>query len=298
MVKRKIKGLGSRKSRYGMMFVMPWIIGVSLFFLIPIVQSIIYSLGEVLITGDGVKLTYVGIKNYKYLLMEDPDYLNLLGKSIGEMLYSIPLILVISLVLAIILNQKFSGRLFFRSLFFLPVIIASGIVLEILFTVSTDDISSSGVATSISANMLSVSDIMDYLDFPISVATYVTEIVSNIFDLIWNCGIQIILFIAGLQSIPGTIYEASKVEGATKWEEFWFITFPMLSRIVLLNAIFTMVQVFTDKRNIMMNKAYTMMGGGIYDETSAMLWFYFLVIGLIMGTIIGLYSKVLLRKWK
>ena len=298
MIKKKNKGVESRKSQYGMMFVLPWIIGVILFFLVPIIQSIIYSFSEVLITGERVLTEFIGIENYRYLIAEDPDYLGLLSKSVGEFMYSLPLILVLSLVLALILNQKFRGRLFFRSLFFLPVIIASGIVIEILFTVTTDDMSTSGVAQSMSANMFSVTDIMNYLDLPNNIATYVQVVISNIFDLVWNCGIQIILFIAGLQSIPTTVYEASKVEGATKWEEFWFITFPMISRVFLLTAIFTMVQLFTDKRNIMINKAYTMMSGGIYDQTSAMLWLYFLIVGAIMALVILLYSRILLRKWK
>lgn len=298
MVKKKKKGVESRKSQYGMMFVLPWIIGVIMFFIVPILQSLIFSLSEVFIEADGVVMDFIGVENFRYLISEDPDYLKLLSSSVTQFLYSLPLILIISLVLALILNQKFRGRLFFRSLFFLPVIIASGIVLEVFFDVTSENTAALGVSTSMTANMFSVSDIMTLLDLPQKVATYVQVVITNIFDLVWSCGIQIILFIAGLQSIPGTVYEASKVEGATKWEEFWFITFPMISRVVLLTGIFTMVQLFTDNRNPMISKAYTMMGSGIYDRTSAMLWFYFLIVGVIMILIVGLYSKTLLKKWK
>lgn len=298
MVKKKKKGVESRKSQYGMMFVLPWIIGVIMFFIVPILQSLIFSLSEVFIEADGVVMDFIGVENFRYLISEDPDYLKLLSSSVTQFLYSLPLILIISLVLALILNQKFRGRLFFRSLFFLPVIIASGIVLEVFFDVTSENTAALGVSTSMTANMFSVSDIMTLLDLPQKVATYVQVVITNIFDLVWSCGIQIILFIAGLQSIPGTVYEASKVEGATKWEEFWFITFPMISRVVLLTGIFTMVQLFTDNRNPMISKAYTMMGSGIYDRTSAMLWLYFLIVGVIMILIVGLYSKTLLKKWK
>ncbi len=298
MVKKKKKGVESRKSQYGMMFVLPWIIGVIMFFIVPILQSLIFSFSEVFIEADGVVMDFIGVENFRYLISEDPDYLKLLSSSVTQFLYSLPLILIISLVLALILNQKFRGRLFFRSLFFLPVIIASGIVLEVFFDVTSENTAALGVSTSMTANMFSVSDIMTLLDLPQKVATYVQVVITNIFDLVWSCGIQIILFIAGLQSIPGTVYEASKVEGATKWEEFWFITFPMISRVVLLTGIFTMVQLFTDNRNPMISKAYTMMGSGIYDLTSAMLWFYFLIVGVIMILIVGLYSKTLLKKWK
>ena len=298
MVKKKKKGVESRKSQYGMMFVLPWIIGVIMFFIVPILQSLIFSFSEVFIEADGVVMDFIGVENFRYLISEDPDYLKLLSSSVTQFLYSLPLILIISLVLALILNQKFRGRLFFRSLFFLPVIIASGIVLEVFFDVTSENTAALGVSTSMTANMFSVSDIMTLLDLPQKVAIYVQVVITNIFDLVWSCGIQIILFIAGLQSIPGTVYEASKVEGATKWEEFWFITFPMISRVVLLTGIFTMVQLFTDNRNPMISKAYTMMGSGIYDRTSAMLWFYFLIVGVIMILIVGLYSKTLLKKWK
>lgn len=298
MVKENYKGIESRKSRYGFMFVLPWIIGFVLFFLLPLVQSVWYSFSKVGITGNGIVTEFVSIKNYWYLLIEDPNYLKLLKSSLTSFLYSLPLILVISIVLALILNQKFRGRLIFRSLFFLPVIIANGVVLELLFKTTSDTTTTVGVAQSLTANMFSVEDVMAFLNLQTEIAKYVQTAISNIFNLVWNCGIQIILFIAGFQSIPSSVYEASKVEGATKWEEFWFITFPQISRVTFLVAIFTMVELFTDKRNAMVSKAYMMMSGGNFDETSAMLWFYFLIVGAIMGIVIGLYTHFLLKKWE
>ena len=124
-----------------------------------------------------------------------------------------------------------------------------------------------------------------------------TSTISKIFDLIWSCGIQTVLFLAGLQSIPGSLYEASRVEGATKWEEFWFITFPMLSRVTLLVSIFTMVELIISTRGIIIQQTYNMMCGGIYDRSSAMLWFYFLIFGGMMAIIILLYKNTLMRRW-
>ena len=146
--------------------------------------------------------------------------------------------------------------------------------------------------------MFSVESIMQSLDLPSQIAGYIKTAVSSIFDLIWECGIQIILFIAGLQSIPASIYEASKVEGATKWEEFWFITFPQLSRITLLVSIFTMLEVFADNRNELINSAYIKMSAGIYDESSAMLWVYFAAVAVVMGILVAAYNKFLLKKWE
>ena len=149
---------------------------------------------------------------------------------------------LLSLVLALLLNNKFKGRLFFRALYFMPVIIASGVVIELISGMTTGGMSDSSVSESVSGGMFSVQDVMAVLDLPNQVAEYVQKIISNIFDLIWNSGIQTVLFIAGLQSIPSSLYEASRVEGATKWEEFWFITFPMLSNVTLLVMVYTMVE--------------------------------------------------------
>ena len=138
---------------------------------------------------------------------------------------------------------------------------------------------------------------MAFLDLSPKISGYVTDIVNNIFDLVWSCGIQTVLFLAGLQSIPGSLYEASRVEGATKWEEFWFITFPMLSRVTLLVSIFTMVELIISTRGIIIQQTYNMMCGGIYDRSSAMLWFYFLIFGGMMAIIILLYKNTLMRRW-
>ena len=297
MKKKQIKGIEARKSRYGFMFILPWLIGFVLFFLIPIIQSFVYSLSTILLTENGIVTEFVGLKNYNYLINEDATYLKMLNTSLVGFLYKLPLILVVSIVLSLVLNQKFKGRVVFRALFFLPVIIATGVVLELIFRTTADSTTALGVSDSITSNMFSVESIMESLDLPTQIATYIQTAVSSIFDLIWDCGIQIILFIAGLQSIPASIYEASKVEGATKWEEFWFITFPQLSKITLLVAIFTMLEIFSDNRNDLISNAYTRMSGGVYDKSSAMLWMYFAVVAVIMGILVAAYNKFLLKKW-
>ena len=142
-----------------------------------------------------------------------------------------------------------------------------------------------------------IQDIIGWLDLPDKIAEYTQKIISNIFDLLWSCGIQTVLFIAGLQSIPRTLYEASKVEGASKWEEFWFITFPSLGSVTLLVAVFTMVDQFTNSRNQVVYQAYQMINSANYDETSAMLWIYFVCAGAIMGIILFAYNRFLLKRW-
>ena len=298
MKRKKIRGIESVKSRYGFLFILPWLIGTIIFFAVPLLQSFLYYFSDVTVMQGGMSLKFVGLEHYDTLINKDPQYLSNVGQSLVPILYSLPLIVLISMVLGVILNQKFKGRLFFRALYFLPVIIATGAVIEILFTTTSSDISSSATSDSFSSNMLSVTEIMRWLDLPQKVAVYVKNAIGSIFDLVWHSGIQTVLVIAGLQSVPSSLYEASKIEGANKWEEFWFITFPMLSRVTLLVSIFTAVELFEDKTTPIMARVYSMMNGGKYDQSSAMLWIFFVMVGLVMGLIIFLYNRFLMKRWE
>lgn len=292
--KKKLRGVESLKSRYGLMFVTMWLIGVIIFFLKPLCESLFYSFSTVNLAAEGSVAQFTGITNYKQILLEDPDYLKNLQAALGSIVYSLPLILIVSLVLALILNQNFKGRVFFRGLYFLPVIIATGVVMQYV----GGQISNDQISSSVTDNMFSVTDVMNVLSLPASIATPVQNIISNIFSLVWKCGIQIVLFIAGLQSIPSTLYEASKVEGASKWEDFWFITFPSLSRVTLLVTVFTMIELFTDANLNVIKIAFGRMKVGVYDISSAMLWFYFLVVGAVLGLVLFLYNKLLMKRWE
>lgn len=296
-MKRRNQGITKLKSRYGLLFVTPWLIGFVLFFAMPAIQSILYSFSDVQLTGEGLQISLVGLKHYRYALLENPNYVTNMWSSVGTILYSLPFILLISLVLALILNQKFRGRLFFRALFFLPVIISTGIVLNLMFLTTGSDMTGASASESLTGNMFSVADVISVLNLPAVISDYVEQVINSIFDLIWSSGIQIVLFIAGLQAIPASLYEASRVEGATKWEEFWFITFPMLSQVTLLVALFTMVEQLTSSRNALVNQLFQLMKAGLYDETSAVLWAYFVIVGAVMGLVLGLYNRILIKRW-
>ena len=230
---KKNRGIVELKSRYGYLFTMHWIIGIVIFFAMPLVQSVIFAFSEMEVVSGGFEINFIGFENFRRILLEDPSYESWLKSSATSYLYSLPLIILLSMSLALILNQKFRGRLFFRALYFLPVIISTGAVMNLIFKTSGSDMAGMGVSDAYSANMISVDDIIKLLDIQGEIATYITATISKLFDLVWSCGIQIVLFLAGLQSVPQSFFEASRVEGATKWEEFWFITYPMLSRVTL-----------------------------------------------------------------
>lgn len=296
--KKKYRSIEQLKSRYGLGFTSMWMIGFIVFFAYPLIQSILYSLSNVTLSADGVSTEFVGISHYRELLVKHANFTGWLTLDLTSIFYSLPIILLLSLVLALLLNQKFRGRLFFRALYFVPVIIASGVVLDLMFTTTSEELVSAGVTTALTDSMFDVSDVVSWLNLPDKIAVIVKDVINNIFDLLWSCGVQTVLYIAGLQSIPRTLYEASKVEGATKWEEFWFITFPSLGSVTLLVGIYTIVDLFSDSRKNVIDKAYTMMYSGTYDETSAMLWIYFACVGAIIGVVLFLYNRFLLKRWQ
>lgn len=298
MKNKKMKGIEQLNRKYGRIFVLPWVIGMLLFYIIPLVQSFLFSVSEVSVYSGGIKLDFIGFSRYKSLILTDPDYTALVKEALLSFLYSLPVIILLSMVLALLLNQKFRGRLFFRSLYFLPVIISTGVVINLLFSTTSSDLSNIGVSESYSSNMFDVEDIIEWLGLTGGIAEYISLIISKVFDLIWKCGIQTVLFIAGLQSVPASLYEASKVEGATKWEEFWFITFPMLSRVTLLVSVFTMVELITDTNVELVSNVYNSMTAGVYDNPSTMMWMYFIVAGGVIGLLIVLYNRILMRRWE
>ena len=298
MKRKKNRGITALKAHYGRICVFPWIIGLVLFFGLPIIQSVFYAFSKVSLTTNGLKTSLVGFKNFKYIFAQNADYLDYIASAVVKFLYSFPVIIIISLILALMLNQDFKGRIFFRALYFLPVIIASGAVLKTILSSTASGLSSMQQDESIAMEMFNVTELVDSIGLPAQMSAYFTKIIDGITGLIWNCGIQTVLFIAGMQAIPSLLYEVSKVEGATKWEEFWFITLPMLSRVILLVSVFTAVELVTDSTNPIMDLAYSFMQSQFYGESSAMLWSYFAVVGAAIALLLGLYKKLCMNRWE
>lgn len=299
VTKKKYKGVEQIKSGYGYKFVVPWALGLLLFFIIPLIRSVIFAFSSVSVDASGLIMDNVKLENFRYLVQDDPDYMTNLGAAVLSFLQTFPIVFILSLVLALLLNGEYKGRTFFRAIYFLPVIIASGVVLDLLFyTMSSDDLVMAGVSESMSMNMLPLDYIIEKIGLPTQLVDFLSTAMADIFDTIWKCGIPIVLFIAGLQTIPDSLYEVSKVEGATKWEEFWFITLPMLSRVLLLVAVYISVDIMTDKTNIVMAEAYNQMDNLEYGLSASMLWMYFIIIGLMLGLVMLIYQKACLKRWE
>lgn len=297
-VKKKRKGIESLKSQYGVMFISHWVIGMLLFFIFPILQSVYYSFTSLEINENGISTHFEKLSNYYNILLTDPEYLDNLLASFSSMLLSLPFILIVSMVMALLLNGKYKGRIFFRGLYFLPVIFASGAVLELFLKAGSINATSSAVSSSVAFDMINFGDVLKGLNLPSTVEKYISSALSNIFLLIWQSGIQTLLLIAGLQTIPDLLYEVAKVEGATKWEEFWFVTLPMLMRTVFLVVIFTAIELVSSANNDIMLKAYEQFNLMEYGVGSAMLWFYFLFVGIFIALIAFVYNKFFVKRWE
>ena len=294
--KRGLKDFTRKKQMYGRMFILPWVIGFVVFFAGPLLQSLILvfsDLDKTRLIDEGVfYTTWNNFANiYKYLFL-DTTYINDLVTTIGSFIYTIPLIVSLSLIVGVILNQKFKGRIAFRAIFFLPVIIATGVVMSYLAGDETASTMRGG-----SANGVDISGILQSMNLTPDITSKLLGFVNQIFDLFWKCGVQIVLFISGLQSIPEQLYEVCRVEGANKWEEFWYVTFPMLSGTTLLVIVFTAIEIFTDSNNSVMSYGFAAMRQNMWWQGPTILWIYFALVGAILGLAVLIIQKKIFAKW-
>ncbi len=296
MAKKTARSLESTRTRAGYTFVIHWLLGLALFFIIPLITSLWYSFNNVIIRPGEIITENVGFDHYYNLLAVNADYLNNLRDSMGMMFYSLPFIISLSLILAVLLNQQFKGRTIFRAIFFLPAIISNSVVMNSLNSnFITMPLFSTGTA---GTGIIDYNEIIKSLNIPTQISPILIFLLSNSIDIIWKCGVQTVLFIAGLQSIPASLYEVSKIEGANKWEEFWLITVPSLRHIISLVLIYTMIELFVDMNNTLVSNAYSRMLDQDYGTSSAMLWFYFLIVLILIGTVYMLYQKFCIKHWE
>ncbi len=294
---RKAASLDKKKARAGWVFVLPFVIGFVLIYFPILFDSIKLSFFDVNPHVRG-ELLFVGWDNYTEALFVDPDFAQVLVEGLGQMIFDIPAILIFSLFMAVLLNQKMAGRAFFRAILFVPVIISTGI----MEVIAAQDVNSSymeggmntgeGTAGGVGGGIVSAMD-LDWLFGNMKIGgelvEYVTYIINNIFNIVNRSGVQMLIFLSGLQSISPAIYESCQIDGASAWETFWKITFPMISPMILVNAVYTIIDSFTTNSNMVMTHI-----NEVYSESpyisSAMSWVYFLIVIAIVGAFAGIFS--------
>lgn len=297
-VEGKIKlTLLGREALAGLVFALPFLIGFFGIFLPMIVKSVSYSFSNMEVQNTGYVLTPAakhGFEHYIRALTIDPEFNRMLLTSTVNMFTKVPLVLIFSFFMANLLNQKFHGRAVARSILFFPVILTSGVVLGLessdllLTTLSPAQLSGTDYGTIMNVSGL----LLKYTDLPSGAVNFLANAVNGIYSIIIASGVQILIFLAGLQSISPSLYEASSMEGATGWENFWKITFPMISPLILVNSVYTIIDAFTSETNeIMQDIKNTIFGEVEYGFGSAMAWIYFVCIGVILLVVGSIISR-------
>lgn len=285
--------LSRRRAWTGRIFALPFYIGLIFFVIGPIVQSIVFAFSDVKVEVNGFNTAFIGFENISYVLKNDQNYTTNLASSVLQLLWQVPVIIIAALFFALLLNNKFPGRTFVRAIFFLPVIIATGVVINIL----KSDVVANSILTGniVSGGQVYESTVLQQIFVKIglnsSMIGFFTLICNNMFDLLWQTGIQMIIFLAALQSIPKTLYEASSVEGATAWDDFFKITIPMISPFILVNLIYTVIDNFTTPTNKVMMQVLNLTNKLTFGWAAAMAWVYFLIIAIILFIVVLLFSK-------
>ena len=305
--RKKIASLDRRKARAGWFFVLPFLIGFALIYLPMVWQSIQISFSHTkFLSGGAYKIEWVGFQNYSDALQVDPKFTQVLLEGLGALALDIPAILIFSLFMAIMLNQKMVGRAVFRSIFFIPVVLSTGIM-EVVSSMDVlgdqmqsgegiDDGSGKTTETLVSADDLAL--LFANLKVGNELVEIVTDMVNNIFDIVNRSGVQMLIFLAALQSISPAIYESCKIDGATSWETFWKITLPMISPMILVNGVYTIIDSFTTESNAVMVYVQTVYSDGTganYGNkassiSTAMSWIYFAIVGLVVALIVAIMS--------
>lgn len=301
--KKKIPSLEKRKARAGWLFVLPFLIGLVFIYLPIIWESISMSFFNYTTSRAGVVTKeFVGLEHYKTALFGEAAFTQQLLVGLQEMAFDIPAILIFSLFVAVILNQKMVGRAAFRAIFFLPVVISTGMmesIISVSYGVSDEgmDLGMQESATEkLESNMALenlLAGIFNGLGLGGGLVTYIASAVASIAGIINRSGVQILIFLAALQSISPAIYESCQIDGATSWETFWKITFPMVSPMILVNAVYTIIDSFTTESNSVMqviNNMYYGVKVSARHISAAMGWMYFLTVLLVVGVVAGIFS--------
>ena len=285
----------ARRRRIGYIFVAPWIIGFLFFFAKPLIQSLFFTFQDLEISRTGFDYSWTKLANYNKAFFQDPLFLRYFGNEITSLLYNVPIVVLFSLFVASLLNQPFKGRTLARAVFFLPAIISSGVVISVI----REDVLAGSIGIFgefVSEVYLFETGAFQRMLLQSGLNTGLVEIINNIvartFELTWKSGIQILLFLAGLQSIPRSLYEAANADGATGWDKFWKITLPMISPVIVVNVVYTVVDTFADYGNSLMRHIYSVaFEQGQFTYSATLAWIFFVVIIVLLGFVMFLLGR-------
>jgi oligogalacturonide transport system permease protein len=273
-----------REALTGYGFIGIWIIGFLIFTLIPLLRTFWFSFNEVKITAEGIKTRYIGLENYKNALFMDVQFGDKIINFVLEMVVYVPVIIVFSLIVALLLNVKIKGRGIFRTIFFLPVIITSGPVIKQLMDQGATTLP--GIEQIISMSQIEES-------FPSIFSDLIIFLLSSFITIFWFSGVQMLIFLAGLQKLDPAMYEAASIDGASKWEAFWKLTLPALKPMIVINIVYTVIM----QSIFSLNPVIGLIQDAMFDTalgmgySSALAWIYFLVMLIVLGVFVGITAR-------
>lgn len=294
---KKKKTLAFKNAVAGYLFIAPFILGFILFMVVPLGQSLMMAFHEVtpMSDGTGFSMEWEGIKNFKDAFTVDAEFVPFLISELVTMIVNTPSTLIFSFFIALLLNQNFKGRGAVRAIFFLPVILSSGVIVGLEYNNAL--LSDMKEVISETSNDASVTAVLEDIlvtsgGGPMArMFQYVFDIINKVYDIAIASGIQIIMFLSALQTISPSMFEAAKIEGCTAWESFWKITFPMVSSMILVNVVYTVIDFFLKTDNTVMTKISEEVGKMNYGFSSAIAWVYFLCVIVILGIVSLIISK-------
>ncbi len=270
----------------GYLFISPLILGVCILFLPNIVKTVVFSMNDIVIGKSTYTLDFQGFKYYYDALFVDSDFIQNVIRGTGQMIVQVPTIIIFSLFMASILNQKFKGRVFARAVFFLPVVLATGLVSKADMVYDLVGTLSGRVALEEGGQLVNMSGFLYSLNFNESLIKVVVDAANGIEDVVTYSGMQIFLLLAAFQEIPPSSYEAAAVEGASKWETFWKITIPSVKNQIVVASVYTVIDMFTRPDNPVFTYVHNIaFNGNQYGFAMAMYIIYLLVLGVLLGTV-------------
>ena len=293
---RRVPSLEVRQRRMGYVFTAPLMVGMLAFVVFPVLQSLLFSFSRLSVVASGYRLDFLGLENYRYIFAVDPEYRTMVLTALRDMLVNVPVVVLFSFFVASLLNQKFRGRSAVRAILFLPVIIASGVVQS----VDRGDQFSSLIAAGTQAGTEAVGEqlseklilYLQELNISPQITHFIIDTVSRVYDITVMSAVPVIIFLAGLQSVSPSLFEAGYMEGATKWEIFWKISLPMVSPLILVSVVYCVIDSFTNVSNPVISRihssAYDSLNFGL---SAAMAWSYTVLILAVLGLIYKLINR-------
>ncbi|MDR1663534.1 MAG: sugar ABC transporter permease [Clostridiales bacterium] len=243
--KKKARGLAVNTARWGVLFLLPWMVGAFVFFLIPLCSSLWYSFNQVSLSEDGLVMRFTGLSNFTRAFRTDPMFVRLLLTMFMESLPKVVIVVIFSLLAAVLLNGKYPLRNVARTVFFIPIIMGTSIATAHIIGTDSVSMEISGATTSAAFGAEFFIEILNETGLPTEIVGYVSSAVTGIFSVLAISGVPTLIFLAGLQSIQPSLYEVAKIEGATQYETFWKVTLPMISPMIVLCAVYSIIDAFT-----------------------------------------------------